>query len=41
LETLGADHLDYQDIAGLLDAQPWIRQRMAALNREGVLTHGG
>jgi spore coat polysaccharide biosynthesis protein SpsF (cytidylyltransferase family) len=32
-EALGPEHLDYQRIAGLLDHQPAIRQRMAALNR--------
>jgi spore coat polysaccharide biosynthesis protein SpsF len=32
-EALGPEHLDYQRIAGLLDHQPLIRQRMAALNR--------
>lgn len=31
-ETLGADELDWQRIAGLLHAQPAIRRRMAVLN---------
>jgi spore coat polysaccharide biosynthesis protein SpsF len=32
-EALGPEHLDYQRIAGLLDHQPALRQRMAVLNR--------
>lgn len=32
-ETLGTDEFDWQQIAGLLDAQPTIRQRMLALNQ--------
>jgi spore coat polysaccharide biosynthesis protein SpsF len=32
-EALGPEHLDYQRIAGLLDHQPALRERMAALNR--------
>ncbi|HZZ28429.1 MAG TPA: hypothetical protein VFE46_10545 [Pirellulales bacterium] len=32
-EALGPEQLDYQRIAGLLDHQPALRQRMAALNR--------
>lgn len=31
-ETLGTEELDWQRIAGLLDAQPAIRERMAVLN---------
>jgi len=32
-EALGPEQLDYQRIAGLLDHQPALRERMAALNR--------
>ena len=32
IDALGVDDLDYQRIAGLLEEQPRIRQRMAALN---------
>ena len=34
-ETLGSEELDWQRIAGLLEAQPAIRQRMAVLNAAG------
>jgi spore coat polysaccharide biosynthesis protein SpsF len=33
-EALGPEHLDWQRIAALLDHQPALRSRMAALNRE-------
>ena len=36
LEALGPDHLDWQRIAGLLDNQPGLRERMPELNRAGV-----
>ncbi len=36
LEALGPEHLDWQRIAGLLDHQPAMRERMAELNRIGV-----
>lgn len=32
-EALGPDHMDWQRIADLLDHQPGLRKRMAALNR--------
>jgi len=38
VDALGADELDWQRIADLLDHQPALRSRMAALNRE--LAHG-
>ena len=31
-EALGPEHLDYHRVAHLLDHQPALRQRMAALN---------
>lgn len=34
-ETLGPEELDWQRIAGLLDAQPAIRRKMATLNESG------
>ena len=34
LDALGPENLDWQRIAHLLDEQPAIRERMAALNRE-------
>lgn len=33
IEALGADDFDWQQIAGLLDQQPVMRERMAVLNR--------
>ncbi len=33
VDALGSDHLDWQRIASLLDHQPALRSRMAALNR--------
>ena len=35
-EALGHDELDWRGIAGLLKQQPGLRQRMAALNRDGA-----
>lgn len=37
-EALGAEGLDWQRIAGLLEYQPALRQRMAALNRTHAKT---
>lgn len=37
LETLGTEHLEWQRIAGLLNQQPAIRERMAELNRAMVI----
>jgi len=34
LDALGPDHLAWQEIAGLLDSQPQIRDQMATLNGE-------
>src|SRR5262249_33780980 len=35
-DALGPEQLDWQTIAGLLDHQPALRERMAELNRAGV-----
>ena len=35
-DALGPESLDWQGIAGLLEQQPALRQRMALLNREAA-----